>query len=47
MERRLLAQFSPLDIEEFKLRFAYLDLDASGAIEERELQLLLASMGIR
>lgn len=47
MERRLLAYFSPLDIEEFKLKFAYLDLDGSGAIEEEELQRLLASMGVR
>ncbi len=47
MEHKLLQHFTPLDIEEFKVRFAYLDLDGSGAIEEKELAMLLeGTLGI-
>ncbi len=47
IEHQLLQHFTPLDIEEFKVRFAYLDLDGSGAIEEKELAMLLeGTLGI-
>ena len=45
MEEQLLQYFNEGDIQDFRVRFAHLDVDNSGSIDEHEFKLLLESMG--
>ena len=47
MEEQLLEHFNEGELQDFRIRFAHLDMNSSGAIDEHEFRLLLESMGIK
>ena len=46
MEDQLLEHFNEGDLQDFRVRFAHLDINNSGAIDQHEFKLLLESLGL-
>jgi Ca2+-binding EF-hand superfamily protein len=46
LEDKLLKHFNPGQLEKFKIQFSQIDVDGSGDISDREMRLLLESMGV-